>query len=77
MAVLGTMLRAYAIYLIFIVCILLCVMTWCFGLQQIYQKLNQSNITVLHWFHLVTTTCFNLYLDHHQAVFLNMYITRY
>jgi hypothetical protein len=29
--------------------------------QQIYQKLNQyaSNITLLHWFYLVTDTCFD------------------
>jgi hypothetical protein len=27
--------------------------------QQIYHELNQSNITVLHWFHLVTATCFD------------------
>jgi hypothetical protein len=35
------------------------------------QELNQSNITVLHWFYLVTATFFDPYLDHHQAVFLN------
>jgi hypothetical protein len=35
-------------------------------------KLNQSNLTVLHWFYLVTDTCFDSYLDHKQAVFLNM-----
>jgi hypothetical protein len=36
-----------------IVCILLYVMVWfffCPSTQHIYQKLNQSNITVLHWF---------------------------
>jgi high-affinity K+ transport system ATPase subunit B len=54
----------------FVVCILLCVMSF-LGRQQIYQKLNQSNITVLHWFHLVTATCFDPYLDHPQVVFLN------
>jgi hypothetical protein len=38
--------------------------------QRIYQELNQSSIAVLHWFYLVTATCFDPYLD--QAVFLNM-----
>jgi hypothetical protein len=57
----------------FIVCILLCVIVWLSkpSTQQICQKLNQCNITVLHWFYLVTAACFDPYLDHRQAVFLN------
>jgi hypothetical protein len=27
--------------------------------QPFYQKLNQSNITLLHWFYLLTAKCFN------------------
>jgi hypothetical protein len=39
--------------------------------EQIYRKLNQSSITVLHMFYLVTSTGFDPYLDHHGAEFLN------
>jgi hypothetical protein len=42
---------------IFIVCILLCHDVFFFGQQQIYQNLNQSNVTVLHWFYVVTAIC--------------------
>jgi hypothetical protein len=44
------------------------------SIQYIYQKLNQSNISVLRWFYLVTATCFDPYLHHHQAVFLTKYL---
>jgi hypothetical protein len=42
------------------------------SMQQTDQKLNQSNITELHWFYLMTATCIDPYLEHHQAVFINM-----
>jgi hypothetical protein len=51
---------------------IVCPMKMCFfwlSTQQIYQKLNQSNITVLHWFYLVTATSFFLWGG--------AYVTRY
>jgi hypothetical protein len=62
------------VFSIFIVCILLCFMMSVFwpSTHKIYQKLNQSNITVLHSFYLVAATHFDPYLGHHKAVFLNM-----
>jgi hypothetical protein len=48
-----------------------CVMMWFFfwpSTRQIYEDLNQSNIAGLHWFYLVTATCFDPYLDHLKHV---------
>jgi hypothetical protein len=50
-------------------------MMWFFfwpSTQQIYQQLNQSNVTLLHWFYLVTATCFDPYLDHQAVNYPNM-----
>jgi hypothetical protein len=43
----------------------------CVPTQQIYQKLNESIITMLHLFYLVIATCFHPYFDH-QALFSNV-----
>jgi hypothetical protein len=55
--------------------IMFCVMMWLFwpSTQQMFQKLYQS--TVLHWFYLVTATCFDPYLDHHGSIL--KYVTCY